>query len=146
MNDGLGGVEVVVMQDVMGVDSVIARIRAGQHPAVVIEDAAGPILPERSDIASREEFLAGYNSIVGEVAASRGEVGKFWASQVADQLVGGDPQKRADMIRMAQDNRDEYTRNGASDNGGDAPLWSAILHGILATPTEQIPPSAPKAQ
>lgn len=129
----------------MNVDSVIEQIRAGKHPAAVVEAAAGPELPDRHDIGSEAEWMAGYHAIVKDVASYGGEITIDWPVQVANELVGADAEKRADLARMAQDNRDAYTRNGATDKGGNAPMWSDILRGILALPTDKVAPSQPPA-
>lgn len=136
------------MHNVMSVDDVIAKIRSGEHPAAVVEQAAGPVGPDRHDIASREEFLAGYNAIVQDVASYGGRITVDWPSQVADALVSGDPQRRADLIATAQQNRDEYSKNGAnySDAGGSYQMWDDILRGLLATRTDQLAPPAQPMQ
>lgn len=135
------------MAEVLSVDQVIARIRGGEHATAVVEVAAGPTGPDRHDIASREEFLAGYNKIVQDIAHYDGRITVDWPSKVADALAGRDPQVRADLLMLAQTKRDEYLARGTNiaDAQGSAPLWNDILKGIIATRTEELPPPAQPA-
>lgn len=123
--------------EALSIDQVIARIRSGQPPVTVVEDATGPVFgdPHRPD--DRKEFLAGYNKIVQDISTYDGTIGIDYPAQVADALTSCNPQVRDDLIALATMNRADANRGA-----GEVRVWTDILRGIHATRVDSTPPGA----
>ena len=121
-------------------DLVEARI-AGRHPMQIVEAAIGP--DRVDDFTSDDVRVREFQRIASEAAGAYPYVGPDWIDVIATQLRSADPTGQAELVAMAQRNRDMYKGAAKMDAGGSFDLWSGILKGLLATRTDQVPPGSP---
>ena len=113
----------------------------GAHPSTIVEAGIGP--DRRDDITSSEAKAVEFNRIASEAASALPYVGPNWIDVIGMQVRQADGQGMRELVDMATRNRDLYAGEARIDSDGSFALWDAILHGLLAVSTTQIPPSAP---
>ena len=126
------------MSEVTFRELVEARVN-GHHPMEVVEAALGP--DRKDDFTDDSVRVREFARIAGVAGSSYPYIGPQWVDVIATQLRSADPAGKAELVAMAQRNRDQYQGSTRVDAGGSFELWSVILKGLLATRTDEVPPT-----
>jgi hypothetical protein len=121
---------------------LVESVIGGTPPELVVAEAvSGP--DRKDDITSDEAKVHAFMQIAGQAASAFPYVGPDWVNTIADQLRSADQQGMAELIDMARRNRNEYAKTHRIDSGGSFQLWDAVLNGLFAAQTHEVPPPAP---
>lgn len=122
---------------------MVEQVAAGKDPAILIESEMQNSFQDRSDdIQTPEAAAAAFEKIAREYGGALPNVGPDWITVIADQVKTNGPEGMAELKRMAYDNREQYS-GARIDSGGSFQLWDAVLKGLTAVMTDQLPPPAP---
>ena len=120
--------------------SLVDSVLIGHHPFRAVDEAvSGP--DRKDDMNSDEVRVREFARIANQCASAYPYVGPDWVTTIADQLKGADAAAQGELRDMAQRNRDAYAGTARIDAGGSFELWDAVLRGLLAVGTDQLPPS-----
>ena len=122
--------------------SLVERVRKGKHPYTVVSEAVSG--PERKDDFTDPNILAQeFQKIAGQCANAYANIGPDWINSISDQIRTSDAEGMAELVDLANRNREIYSGSARMDAGGSFELWDSVLRGLLAVQTNQLPPPAP---
>ena len=116
---------------------VEARLKGG-HPSTLVEAGLGP--DRKDDIDSAETAAQEFARIASMAASGHPYVGPNWIEAIALQVRQANGEGMRELVDMATRNRDQYAGLAKVDSDGSFALWDAILKGLIAVSTSQIPP------
>jgi len=120
---------------------LVAAHMDGMHPTSVVESMLGP---DRTDDFTSDDVRAReFTRIASQAASAFPYIGPDWIGTIAQAVRQADAQGMQELVRMSTQNRDQYAGTARIDSDGSFALWDAILKGLLAVPTTQLPPPAP---
>ena len=97
----------------------------------------------QDDIDSDEAKTKEFSKIASMAASGHPYIGPNWIDTIALQVRQANANGMRELVDMAGRNRDQYAGSSRVDSDGSFALWDAILKGLLAVGTDQIPPGAP---